>query len=90
MFLYRDHRGLLADSMKTAREFQSKSALISELQNSLNKYGRGEHDCKRITIKPYGFDKRTGWDTHIVCLEDYGVLGFTDSPVPQLEEIKHG
>jgi hypothetical protein len=31
-----------------------------------------------VHIKPYGRDERTGWDTYIVTLDGYGVLGFTD------------
>lgn len=81
MFLYRDHRGSLADAMDTARQFESRDSLISELQNSVDKYGEGKYDCSKITIKPYGFDDRIKWDTYVVHLNGYGVFGFTNGPV---------
>lgn len=32
-------------------------------------------------VVPYsGVDSRNGWNTHIVHLAGYGVLGFTDGP----------
>lgn len=30
-----------------------------------------------VSIEPYGFDKRCGWDTHAVML-DGRIVGFTD------------
>ncbi len=72
MFLYRDHRGGLAESMETVLEMSD----FSELERHIFKlYGKGE-----ITIKPYGFDKRINWNTHIVC-HDGHVTGFTNAPV---------
>lgn len=88
MFLYRDHRGSLADSMKTVREYKSKSELISHLQSELDKYFAGKYDCNKITIKPYGFDERIGWNTHMVHLQGYGVFGFTNGPVKNELYIK--
>ena len=78
MFKYRDHRELLCDSMETAREFETKKDLVEYLQMSVDKYGAGKYNCQNITIEPYGFDNRIGWNTHIVHLEGYGVFGFTD------------
>jgi hypothetical protein len=31
-----------------------------------------------VHIHPYGYDPRIGWDTHMVTLDGYGVLGFTN------------
>lgn len=78
-FLYRDHRGMLADSMTTVRELHSKEELIQYLKRGVT----GVVDCSKITIKKYGngIDKRIGWDTHIVTLDGYGVFGFTDRAV---------
>jgi hypothetical protein len=34
-----------------------------------------------LKVAPYGgVDKRCGWDTYIVTIEGYGVMGFTDGP----------
>jgi len=81
MFEYRKHRGSLSDSMKTVQEFDTRSGLVEYLQNDIDKLMPGEYNCREITIKPYGFDRRIGWDTHIVCLDGYGVLGFTNMEV---------
>lgn len=46
---------------------------------------------KGLNLRPYSwsridprpiYDERIGWHTYIVSLEDYGVLGFTDGPIP--------
>ena len=78
MFRYRDHRGLLSDAMKTVREFETRSDLVKYLQGDIDKFVPGKYDCQKITIEPYGFDERIGWDTHIVHLDGYGVFGFTN------------
>lgn len=90
-FKYRDHRELLADSMETVQEFDSREALIKYLQNSLDKYGAGKYDVDKIIIGKYGcgIDKRIGWDTHIVYLKGYGVFGFTDRSVWQSADLIH-
>ena len=81
MFRYRDHRGGLAESMETMQEFDSLGSLNVYLKSILHKYCIDDLDVKNTTIKPYGFDKRIAWDSHIVQLEGWGVLGFTDRPV---------
>lgn len=44
----------------------------------------------QITIEPYLFgaymsshDPRNGWDTYIVTIQGWGVIGFTDSPLTE-------
>lgn len=44
-----------------------------------------EHNFPRIdddTVKvaKYHYDERIKWDTHIVTIEKYGPVGFTDGP----------
>lgn len=72
----RQHRGSLADSMETTKEIgESMEALLFEIQSQL----RFDLTIEMIRVKPYGgVDKRTGWDTHIVTINGYGVYGFTD------------
>jgi len=81
MFLFRDHKGGLAESMATAREFKTRGALVDELQKRMDKYGVGEYDCASIVVEPHGYDERIKWDTHVVYLEGYGVFGFTNGAV---------
>ena len=72
MFLYRDHRGSLDESMKTVQQMGS----LQELKDHLSPFfGDGG-----VVVKPYAEDKRIGWDTHIVTHNGRGV-GFTDGPV---------
>ena len=79
---FREHRSLLVDSMETVKEFDGKKDLIEHLQKDLDRWGVGKYDLSEITIEKYGngIDDRIGWDTYIVHLEGYGVLGFTDGP----------
>ena len=36
-----------------------------------------------ILVKAYCFDDRLNWNTYIVTVRNYGVVGFTDGPVPE-------
>ena len=81
MFKYRDHKGCLADSLETTQEFADKGALLEYLQKTLTQGCKYNLDIKEVTIKPYGYDKRIGWDSHIVHLEGWGVFGFTDRAI---------
>jgi serine/threonine protein kinase len=36
---------------------------------------------EQISIEPYCFDKRTGWDTYLICIEGYGVWGMANGPI---------
>jgi len=70
MFLYRDHRGRLNDSMETLQIMKD----FSELETYLHKqFGPGE-----VTVKPYCYDERICWDTQIVC-HDGRAVGFTNA-----------
>jgi len=80
MFLYRDHRDNWIESMVTVQEFKCKDDLIDYLKLSHSESVK-EHDFSKITIKQYGYDPRVKWDTYIVHLENYGVLGFTNKPI---------
>lgn len=77
MFLYREHRGSLVDSMRTVKEMSNFSELENYIQNI---HGEGE-----ITVKEYCYDERIKWNTHIVCLDGTPV-GFTDSHVEKKHE----
>ena len=60
-------------------EFKDRSELLDIIENSFT-FGLPKN-LSDFEVKPYIFDERINWDTHIVTLEGYGVLGFTDSPV---------
>lgn len=81
MFLFRYHKGGLAESMKTVKGFNSKEGLIADIQKGLDRFGGHELDASNIEVKSYGFDSRIGWDTHMVFIEGYGPIGFTNGPI---------
>ena len=72
MTKFRFHRGSLADSMATVREVNSLYELITAL-NDVCEPGK-------VLIKPYCYDDRIDWDTHIVTIDGRAV-GFTDGPL---------
>jgi len=75
MIKYRDHRGGLEASMETAQEFETPKELRKYLEDTYM-LPKGT----QLKIQHHSFDKRCGWDTHIVIAKN-GVLGFTDGPV---------
>ncbi len=77
---FREHRGMLDDSMKTVVEVADREALVSLLQSRLRD-GVTFKD-EDLKIEPYVYDKRIGWDTYIVTIKGYGVAGFTNGTGP--------
>ena len=84
---FREHRGMLDDSMKTVVDVADRAALVSLLQTQLQLCGFAFND-EDLKIEPYGYDKRIDWNTHIVTIKGYGVIGFTDGPVSKSEGDK--
>jgi hypothetical protein len=86
-FLFRPHRGLLADAMEEVVELNDKAALVSHIKNGWKKHfpDHGyDFNQDTIKVKAYCFDDRIDWDTHIVTYEKGGhihVEGFTNGPV---------
>lgn len=83
---FRLNRGGLDESMQTAVEIEpTKQAIANHYNNVLNGNVpmslRLRHYLPQdFDIKPYGYDKRIGWDTYIVTTSS-GVVGFIDGPV---------
>ena len=77
----RQHTGSLAASMATTIEIEpSIDALADTIRSTLDQYGIDA--LGPVHVEPYGgIDARTGWDTHIVIVDGYGVYGFTDGAV---------
>jgi len=71
MFLYRDHRGMLDESMETIEEMESHADLVRHVESL---YGSGD-----IEVKHYAQDDRIGWDTYIV-IHNGRAVGFTNGP----------
>ncbi len=80
MPLFRNHRGLLADSLKTTVIVKNMDDLRSCIYKSWEMWEgalrKGDttgfsRECFDIKIEPYGsgFDERCGWYTQIVCAD---------------------
>lgn len=67
-FIYREHRGPLDDSMKTAVTFPLKEVMISYIEM--------KYKSTDITLEPFGMtDERTGWYNEGYVLSDGGCIG---------------
>ena len=79
--LIREHRGGLAESMKTARPVRDRDELAAVVRKSLP-FGH-TIETRQITVEPYCFDDRMGWDTYLICIEGCGgIWGLANGPIP--------
>lgn len=86
--LYRDHRGSLAEAMKTIREYHSVDEMKAGIAADYNKlhckvgFSSDAFLAEDISIGDnIGVDNRIGWtNTHYVCVSR---LGDKDFAVPQ-------
>lgn len=81
MTKFREHRGLLHDSLNTTVDIKTITELASHL-NRLNQECGAPEIKDDIEIEKYGsgIDERCGWDTHIVTVGGCA-RGFTDGPL---------
>jgi hypothetical protein len=83
---FRLQRGGLDESMQTVVEIEpTKQAIANHYNYVLNGnvpmiLRLKPYLPQDFDVKPYGYDKRIGWDTYIVTTSD-GVVGFTDAAV---------
>lgn len=73
---FRFHRGSLQDSLATTIEVNSLEELCEILKSSHSELN--PESLAKLVSKHYCFDDRIGWDTWIVTIEGYGVLGFAN------------
>lgn len=79
---FREHRSGLAESMETVVEIKDREELLAYIAKILYPWPTAPSVTpETVKVAPYHYDARIGWDTHIVTLEGYGVLGFTDGPL---------
>lgn len=80
----RMHRGGLAEAMATVEEIEpTLEAVRAYLERDRDP--RFQPPIGMIKVKPYGYDERIDWDTHIVVVD--GVpMGWTDGPLPPGQE----
>lgn len=77
----REHRGGLAESMKTVREVQDRAELLAIIQEQLRPF-HVDVKPEQLRVEPYGgIDERIGWDTYLITIDGYGVWGMADGPL---------
>lgn len=72
---FRWHRGGLDASMATTVEFETIDDLMTILSSVIDNVKISD-----ISIKPYTYDDRIKWDTHMVLFKGTPV-GFTNGPL---------
>lgn len=77
---FRFHRGSLAESMATAREFSTSSDLVEFVLRHAQENGV---PCVAadVSTEPQSHDKRVGWNSHLLLVKGWGVVGMTDGPL---------
>jgi hypothetical protein len=78
--LVREHRGLLTESMETVREVKDRQELLELIRDQLAPFSL-DVKVDQLQVKPYIFDSRIGWDTHLITIDGYGVWGMSDGPL---------
>ena len=73
-FLFRWHRGSLAESLETIREFKSYAELLRFVQEDMFPWGI---EVTSLTFEHSGIDDRIGWDTWLVS-HDGHCVGMTN------------
>ena len=73
--LFRFHKGMLEDSMRTMREIFSESSLFLMIQCEW------EFEPIALKVTPYIYDDRIKWDTHIVTAKFKGLESSGFMPV---------
>lgn len=70
---YRPHRGLLADAMAEAKEFNTIDDMIDFIVGEHNFKGRSAFDRDDVVIdEPHGDDDRIGWkNVRHICVKRY-------------------
>ena len=79
MSLYRPHRGSLSAFIDLVKRVETIDELCQVIKTELQDYSPAFVDASTVHIQHYGHDARINWNTYIVTLTGYGVVGFTDS-----------
>lgn len=78
----RQRRGGLDDAMATVE-------IIEPTRESVAAWAERVYHLpcpvKDLVIKSVGYDLRINWDTYLISLKGYGVLGMSDGPVSPLQ-----
>lgn len=80
MIKYRQHSGGLKESMQEIVEIKTKGDLVRILLENYAPYITNI-TLDNVHIKPYGYDERIDWDTHVVTIDGVGAVGFTSAMI---------
>lgn len=77
--LFREHRGGLAESMKTIVKVNNHKELVEHCKTIMAKNNE-TFEPDNLNIAPYGgADSRIGWESvYIVTIKGHGVIGYTN------------
>jgi hypothetical protein len=83
-----EYRGDPEEAKKTQVEVADRAALVAHCKKQLKEWPSMDYlQDSDFAVSPYGQEWRDPnlgearkWITHIVTIQDYGVIGFTDSP----------
>lgn len=67
----------IGEAMARVVEIDTEEDLLKHLQDN---FASWHPTRENVTIEPYGWDERVGWDTHLVCVGGKAAL-FTDGPL---------
>lgn len=72
--------------MRTVVDLRDREALVDHCREVIR--GMADPLAARISganvhVSRHVPDERIGWDTHVVTVDGFGVVGFTDGPVPE-------
>ena len=81
MFKFRPHRGAYTDSMNEVTELECRDALIQQLKTE--SWVTTNVSLNDIECAYYAYDKRNQWDTYLITLVGWGVIGYTDQDITE-------
>lgn len=74
----RMHRRSLTDAMLTTEIIDpTKQAIVEWVWRNYRFQTKVDH----ISCTPHGYDNRINWDTYIVSVDGFGVVGFADQGI---------
>lgn len=79
--LIREHRAGLDESMATVQTVRDREHLVKIIGESFANFSRIKITPEKVTVEPYGYDRRINWDTHLIYIKGYGVWGMANGPI---------
>lgn len=68
----------IGEAMERVVDIADGAALMEYLRRHFDYWNPTEDN---VSIRPYGYDGRVQWDTHLICIDGKAAL-FSDGPIP--------